>query len=143
MAGCAFVAVPGVALVVRAPWSDLAGVADDAGLWTALRLSLVSSTAATVLAMFFGVPLGWVLARGRFRGRGIVRALALLPLALPPVVAGLALLLAFGRRGVLGDALEAIGVVLPFTLWATVLAQAFVALPFVVLAVEAGVRGVD
>lgn len=137
-----FVALPGVALLVRAPWSDLSGAAGEASLGTAVWLSLVSSVAATALVMVLGVPLGWLLARVTFPGRSVVRALALLPLALPPVVGGLALLLALGRRGLLGAPLEAMGIVLPFTLGAAVLAQAFVALPFVVLAVEAGVRAV-
>lgn len=138
-----FIAVPAVALIVRAPWSDLGGVARDASLGTTLRLSLVSAALATVLALAAGVPLGWLLARVAFRGRAVVRAVALLPLALPPVVGGLALLMAFGRRGLLGEPLEDLGIVLPFTLGAAVLAQAFVALPFVVLAVEAAVRTVD
>lgn len=143
VAGLVFVTIPALALLVRAPWSDLGRVAADASLGTAVRLSLVSSTLATAACLAVGVPLGWLLARVRFRGRWIVRALALLPLALPPVVGGLALLMAFGRRGILGAPLEDLGVVLPFTLAAAVLAQAFVALPFVVLAVEGGVRSVD
>lgn len=141
--GLTFVAVPVAALLVRAPWSSLTTVADDASLLTALRLSLVSAVLATALALGTGVPLGWVLARVPFRGRSLVRAMALVPLALPPVVGGLALLLAFGRRGILGAPLEGLGVILPFTLGAAVLAQAFVAFPFVVLAVEAAVRAVD
>lgn len=143
LVGLAFIALPVLALVVRAPWSDLGTVADDASLTTVLRLSLVSGALATALALATGVPLGWLLARGSFRGRSIVRALALVPLALPPVVGGLALLLAFGRRGLLGAPLEDAGIILPFTLTAAVLAQAFVALPFVVLAVEAAVASVD
>lgn len=141
--GLVFITIPGLTLVVRAPWSDLAGVADDASLGTALRLSLVSAAAATGLSLVVGVPLGWLLARVDFRGRSLVRGVALMPLALPPVVGGLALLLAFGRRGLFGEPLEALGVVLPFTLGAAVLAQTFVALPFVVLAAEGAVRAVD
>lgn len=135
--------LPGAALLLRAPWSELPSAARQGSLGDALWLSLVSSVAASALAVLSGVPLGWLLARGGFRGRALVRAVALLPLALPPVVGGLALLLAFGRRGVLGSALESLGIVLPFTLGAAVLAQAFVALPFVVLAVESGVRAVE
>lgn len=140
--GLAFVAIPVGALAVRVPWSNLGGAAGDASLGTALRLSLLSGVAATALALTLGVPLGWLLARGTFRGRSLVRVAALLPLALPPVVGGLALLMAFGRRGVLGAPLEDLGIVLPFTLTATILAQTFVALPFVVLAVEAAVGAV-
>lgn len=141
--GLGFVALPAVALVVRAPWSSLGSVAGEASLGTALWLSLASSSLATAACLTMGVPLGWVLARVEFPGRSLVRGLALLPLVLPPVVGGLALLLALGRRGLLGEALERLGVVLPFTLGAVVLAQAFVAIPFVVLSVEAGVRAVD
>lgn len=139
----AFVGLPALALAVRAPWAHLGRATRDSGIGDALVLSLESSTLATAVCLVLGIPLGWLLARVAFRGRGIVRGLAVLPLVLPPVVGGLALLLAFGRRGLLGGALDRVGVVLPFTLGAAVLAQAFVALPFVVLAVEASVRGVD
>ncbi len=110
----------------------------------ALRLSLICATAATVLSLFFGVPLAWVLARATFRGRGLVRALVLLPLVLPPVVGGVALLLAFGRRGVVGQYLDAwFGFTLPFTTLGVVVAETFVAMPFLIVTVEGAFRTAD
>jgi molybdate transport system permease protein len=102
----------------------------------AMLLSLRTSLAATALCVLLGVPLAVVLARVRFPGRGALRVLLLLPLVLPPVVAGVALLAAFGRRGLLGGTFEVLGVQVAFTTTAVVLAQTFVALPFLVLAVE-------
>jgi molybdate transport system permease protein len=116
--------------------------APDVG--TALRLSLECSVAAVALSVVLGVPLAWMLARVRFPGQPLVRALVTLPMVLPPVVGGVALLLAFGRRGFVGQALERLtGVTLPFTTAGAVLAEAFVAMPFLVVAVEAGIRQVD
>jgi molybdate transport system permease protein len=117
-------------------------LAPDVG--TALRLSLECSVAAVALSLLLGVPLAWMLARMRFPGQPLVRALVTLPMVLPPVVGGVALLLAFGRRGFVGEALERLtGVTLPFTTAGAVLAEAFVAMPFLVVAVEAGLRQVD
>ena len=111
---------------------------------TALRLSLVCSLWATLLAGGLGLPLAWVLARWEFRGRRIVRAVAVVPLVLPPVVGGVALLLAFGRRGLVGQVLDdALGVTLPFTTAGAVLAEAFVAMPFFVLTAESAFRNAD
>jgi molybdate transport system permease protein len=116
--------------------------APDVG--TALRLSLECSVAAVALSVVLGVPLAWMLARVRFPGQPVVRALVTLPMVLPPVVGGVALLLAFGRRGFVGQALEHLtGVTLPFTTAGAVLAEAFVAMPILVVAVEAGIRQVD
>ena len=140
----AFLALPIVALAVRAPWSDVVDLLTGPGARAALQLSLVCSIAATVLAMLLGVPLAWVVTRVKFPGRRIVRGLAILPLVLPPVVGGVALLLAFGREGVAGGPLDdAFGFRTFGTSLAVVLAEAFVALPFVVLAVESGLRAID
>jgi molybdate transport system permease protein len=109
----------------------------------ALRLSLVTSLCATAVALVLGVPLAWVQARVAYRGRGLVRALTLLPMVLPPVVGGTALLLALGRRGLVGTPLDHVGVHLPFSTAGAVLAEAFVAMPFLVLTVEAGLRSSD
>lgn len=107
----------------------------------ALRLSLLASVLATVLALLLGIPLAWVLARVDFRGKSALRALVMLPLVLPPVVAGLALLAAFGRRGLIGRYLESwFSISIPFTTAAVVLAETFIAMPFLVLAVESGMR---
>jgi molybdate transport system permease protein len=140
----AFQTLPHVALVVRAPWRDLPGDLAAPGVLTALRLSLECSLGALAISLVFGVPLAWLLARVHFRGRNVVRALVLLPMVLPPVVGGVALLLAFGRNGLVGQWLDrALGVTLPFTTAGAMLAETFVAMPFLVIAVEAGIRGTD
>ncbi len=140
----AFFVLPLVGLLYRAPWQTALGDLTAPEAVTALRLSLVVSFAATALALLLGVPLAWVYARVPFPGRDIVRALTTLPMILPPVVGGVALLFAFGRRGLFGQALEAMfGIRLPFTTAGAVLAATFVAMPFLVLTVEAGLRSMD
>jgi molybdate transport system permease protein len=110
----------------------------------ALRLSLLTASLATVVCLLLGVPLAWVLARGAFPGRRLVRALVTVPLVLPPVVGGVALLLVFGRRGLVGEWLDAtFGFSLPFTTAGVVVAEAFVAMPFLVISVEGALRGAD
>jgi len=104
----------------------------------------VTSLSATALSILLGVPLAMVYARARFRGLRVVRALTTLPMVLPPVVGGVALLVAFGRRGIVGQFLDsAFGIRIPFTTAAAVLAATFVAMPFLVLTVEAGLRSMD
>ena len=140
----AFLVLPLVALLVRAPWRDLPAELVGAGVGPALRLSLLAATSATAVCLVLGVPLAWVLARTDFPGRRLVRALVTVPLVLPPVVGGVALLLLLGRRGLVGQYLDAwFGITLPFTTPAVVIAEAFVALPFLVLAVEGALRGAD
>jgi len=141
--GVAFVVMPLVGLLSRAPWQTAVGDLGTPEAATALRLSIVVSLAATALALGLGVPLAWVYARVAFPGRDIVRALTTLPMILPPVVGGVALLFAFGRRGLFGPALDAIGIRLPFTTAGAILAATFVAMPFLVLTVEAGLRSMD
>ena len=139
-----FLLLPVVGLLVRTPWTTLLDVLTRPDSLTALRLSLVCASLATVLCVVFGVPLAWVLARGQFPGRGLLRALVIVPLVLPPVVGGVALFTALGRRGLLGRPLdEAFGITLPFTTAAVVVAEAFVAMPFLVIAVEGALRGSD
>jgi molybdate transport system permease protein len=106
----------------------------------ALRLSLVCSVGAVAVSVLLGVPLAFLLARVAFPGRNLVRALTTLPMVFPPVVGGVALLLAFGRRGLVGQWL---GITLPFTTAGAILAEAFVAMPFLVITVEAGLRAMD
>jgi molybdate transport system permease protein len=140
----AFFALPLAGLLQRAPWSELGDQLSDPAVREALRLSLVCSLGATALAIVFGVPLAWVLARVEFPGRRVARALVLLPMILPPVVGGVALFLAFGRRGLVGQYLdEWIGLRLPFTTLGAIVAEAFVAMPFLVITVEAGLRSMD
>jgi molybdate transport system permease protein len=110
----------------------------------ALRLSVQTASLATVVCLLLGVPLAWLLARAEFPGRRVVRALVTVPLVLPPVVGGIALLLVFGRRGIVGAWLYAtFGITVPFTTTAVVMAEAFVAMPFLVVAVEGALRGAD
>lgn len=139
-----FFALPLIGLIWRAPWSRAADyVADDSTL-TALKLSLVCSLWATVLSIVFGVPLAWVLARSSFPGRSVVRALCTLSMVLPPVVGGVALFFALGRRGLVGQYLDRwFDVQLPFTTAGVVVAQTFVAMPFLIVTVEAALRQLD
>jgi molybdate transport system permease protein len=142
--GALFLAVPLVGLVGRAPWRALPDLLTDPSVVQALRLSLVSATAATAIALVLGIPLAWVLARVHLPGTVLLRATITLPLVLPPVVGGVALLMVFGRRGLLGRYLEEwTGYSLPFTTAAVVLAETFVAMPFLVLTVEGAFRGAD
>ncbi|MDP9070386.1 MAG: ABC transporter permease [Actinomycetota bacterium] len=137
-------ALPLAGLLWRAPWSDAWGELTDPRVLTTLRLSLVTTLAATAVSCLLGMPLAWVQARVVYRGRALVRALTTLPMVVPPVVGGVALLLAFGRRGLVGQWLDrGFGVRLPFTLAGAVLAEAFVAMPFFVVTVEAGLRSMD
>jgi molybdate transport system permease protein len=142
--GLLFLVLPLGGLLVRAPWRTLPERLAQPGILAALELSLETASLATVLCVVFGVPLAWLLARVEFRGRGLVRALVTVPLVLPPVVGGIALLLVLGRRGLLGQWLDsAFGVTLPFTTSGVVVAEAFVAMPFLVIAVEGALRGAD
>jgi molybdate transport system permease protein len=143
-AGVAFLGVPLVALLARTPWSDFLTRLTEPAVLDALRLSMVTSLAAVAVVTAVGIPLAWALARVEFPGRTVVRAFVIVPLVLPPVVGGVALLSAFGRRGVVGAPLyDAFGVSLPFTTPAVVVAHAFVSLPFFVLAVEGALRATD
>ncbi|SCL33922.1 molybdate transport system permease protein [Micromonospora rhizosphaerae] len=142
--GLLFLVLPLVGLLARAPWTTLPQRLTQPGVLTALRLSLQTATIATLVCVALGVPLAWLLARVEFPGRRLVRALVTVPLVLPPVVGGVALLLVFGRRGLLGSWLDAtFGLTLPFTTTGVVLAEAFVAMPFLVIAVEGALRGAD
>jgi molybdate transport system permease protein len=148
LAAIAFLVLPLAGLVQRAPWSDLGSVLRDPEVGQALQLSLWTSTLSTLLCLVLGVPLAWLLARSPFPGRSLVRALVTLPMVLPPVVGGAALLYSLGRRSPIGSWLEdALGVRLAFSTPGVVLAQSFVALPFLVItvqgALEAGDRGLE
>ena len=133
--------LPLVGLLQRAPWSSLPSLLGEPEVLEALRVSLVVSLSATVACVVLGLPLAFVLARRRLRFPRIVRAVVMLPMVLPPVVAGTALLFALGRRGLVGQWLDSwFGVSLPFTTAGAVVAAAFVALPFFVVTVEAALR---
>jgi molybdate transport system permease protein len=137
------VALPLAALLGRTPWTRLPELLTTPGVRAALWLSLRCSLGAVALTLLLGIPLAWVLARSSLPGRRLVRALVTVPLVLPPVVGGVALLLAFGRRGVLGPLLVETGTVPAFTPYGVVLAEAFVALPFLVLTVEGALSALD
>ncbi|WP_327121918.1 molybdate ABC transporter permease subunit [Streptomyces sp. NBC_01341] len=142
--GLAFLLLPLAALLVRAPWRSLPEQLTSPEVWDALQLSLICASAATAVSVVLGVPLAWLLARTEFPGRGFVRALVTLPLVLPPVVGGVALLLALGRNGIVGQWLDAwFGITLPFTTAGVVVAESFVALPFLVISVEGTLRAAD
>ncbi|MEI6402983.1 MAG: ABC transporter permease [Actinomycetota bacterium] len=139
-----FFALPLAGLLWRTPWSSAWRYLSDEAALTALRLSLVCSLWATALSVLFGVPLAWLLARVEFPGRSAVRALCTLSMVLPPVVGGVALFFALGRRGVVGQYLDRwFDLRLPFTTAGVVVAQTFVAMPFLVVTVEAALRQLD
>jgi molybdate transport system permease protein len=142
--GVIFFLLPLIGLLARTPWNDLIGLLASDVVVDALALSAIASVAAVTISTIIGVPLAWMLARVDFRGRSFVRGLVLLPLVLPPVVGGAALLFALGRRGVVGEPLyEATGLVLPFSIWGVVVAVTFVSMPFLVLTVEGALRNLD
>lgn len=138
--GGLFVILPVVAMALRVEWPRFLPLVTSASAHSALLLSLRTSVAATLLCVLVGVPMALVLARTSFPGQQIVRSLVLLPLVLPPVVGGIALLYTFGRRGLLGGTFDALGIDIAFSTTAVVLAQAFVALPFLVLSLEGALR---
>lgn len=139
-----FVLLPLAALVVRA--------AGDGDLWArlgtpfvlnALRLSLITSTVTLIIALVLGVPAAYLLARTRFPGHRFLTVLVEVPMVLPPTVAGVGLLVAFGRRGIFGDWLASAGIEVPFTTGAVILAQLFVSAPFLVRSLQAGFESID
>ncbi|MEU9858306.1 ABC transporter permease [Streptomyces sp. NPDC047974] len=140
--GVAFLALPLVGILVRTEWSELVGHLGSPGTVEALKLSLLVSFWALGLSLLLGVPLAWLLARVPFPGKAFVRSLVLLPMVLPPTVGGVALLLAFGRRGLLGPWLEStFGITFPFHTSGAVLAATFVAMPFLVISLEGALGG--
>ncbi len=138
--GAAFVLLPLVAIVTKVDWANFLDLITSDASRDALLLSLRTSTASTVLCIVIGVPMAMVLARTQFRGQSLVRSLVLLPLVLPPVVGGLALLYTFGRRGLLGSTLEVLDLRIAFSTIAVVMAQTFVSLPFLVVSLEGSLR---
>ena len=140
----ALVATPVVSLLWRVPWSRMPSLLTEQVVRDALLLSLLSSVLAAFVAVTVGIPVALLLSRMEGVLASVTRALIMLPMVLPPVVGGAALLFAFGRKGTLGSALEEVtGLVLPYSLGGVVLANAFVALPFVVLTIEGSLRSLD
>lgn len=138
--GIAFILIGPLAVLVRMPWSGFFSTISAPESIEALRLSVVTATISTALCLVFGVPMAVVFARWENRMIRVLRAFVLLPLVLPPVVGGLALLYALGRHGIVGRHLDAAGITIGFTTTAVVVAQTFVALPFLVIAVEGALR---
>lgn len=142
--GATFLLLPLLGLLVRAPWRGLPHILADETVRQALLLSLLSATAATAVAVVLGVPLAWVLARSTGRASALLRGLVTLPLVLPPVVGGVALLLVLGRTGLVGRWLDSwFGFTLPFTTTGVVVAETFVAMPFLVVTLESAFRSAD
>lgn len=140
----AFLLAPLVGLLAETPWASLPAQLGKPRVLDALRLSLLTATVSTVVCLLCGVPLAWLLARGELPGRKLIRTLVTVPLTLPPVVGGVALLLVFGREGLVGRYLDAwLGVSLPFSTAGVVAAQTFVAMPFLVVTVDGALRGAD
>jgi molybdate transport system permease protein len=139
-----FLVLPLVGLVVRAPWADAGAVLTSEAALQALQLSMITSTISVIIVVLVGIPLAWLLARPSLPGAAVLRALITIPLVLPPVVGGVALFTVLGRSGLLGRPLyELTGFAFPFTPYAVILAQVFVALPFLVLSVEGALRAAD
>jgi len=140
----AFLVIPLIALLWQAPWGSFGAILTSPTALDALRLSLITSVIATAFAAVVGIPLAWLLAREVLPATNVLRAFVLVPLLLPPVVSGVALLVAFGRRGAVGQFLySTFGVQLPFTTAGVVLAEAFVAMPFLVITLEGAFRSLD
>ncbi|WP_342372940.1 ABC transporter permease [Propioniciclava soli] len=139
-AALAFLTLPLLGIPLRVAWADLPALLTTPAALDALGLSLVTCLAATVVSVLLGLPLALLLARSDGPLAGVVRTLVTLPMVLPPVVAGLALLITFGRRGTVGAPLSALGIEIGFTTLAVVLAQVFVAMPYLVTSVEGAVR---
>ena len=140
--GALFLVLPLAAMLSRVEWGSFFELISSDSSVAALKLSLRTSSASTVLCVLFGVPLAMVLARTTFPGQQLLRSLVLLPLVLPPVVGGIALLYTFGRRGLLGHTFEVLGIQVAFSTTAVVMAQTFVALPFLVVSLEGALRTV-
>ncbi len=139
--GAGLLVLPIIGLVLRAPLSTFGSLLTAPATLSALWLSVWTSTASTAVCVLLGVPLSWVLARAQFRFKSLLRGILLTPLVVPPVVAGVALLSAFGRNGFLGAPLrDGFGLSIPYTSIAVVLAHSFVAMPFFILSTEEGFR---
>ena len=136
--------LPLIGLISRTPFSELGDLVFSETVLDALRISIITSLIAALISVILGVPLAWLIARVDFPGVNILRAIVTLPMVLPPVVGGAALLFALGRRGLVGEPLnDATGLLLPFSIWGVVLANVFVAMPFLVVTVEGALRNVD
>jgi molybdate transport system permease protein len=135
-----FIVLPLAAMATRIDWTEFVSLITSGSSVAALKLSLRTSAASTAVCIVLGVPMALVLARVSFRGQGLLRSLILLPLVLPPVVGGIALLYTFGREGLLGHTMDVLGIQVAFSTAAVVIAQSFVALPFLIISLEGSLR---
>jgi molybdate transport system permease protein len=140
LAGALFILAPLLAILLKIDWAQFISLITSESSLAAMALSLKTATASTVVCVLVGAPMALVLARGNFPGLRALRALVLLPLVLPPVVGGIALLYTFGRQGLLGHQLDVLGIQIAFSTTAVVLAQSFVSLPFLVISLEGALR---
>lgn len=138
--GLAFLVLPLLAMLTRVNWTEFPSLVTSESSLAALKLSLSTAAISTLICLILGLPLALLLARVSFPGRAAVRVLILLPLVLPPVVSGIALLYTFGRRGLVGEHLEVFGIQIAFSTVAVILAQTFVSLPFLVITIEGALR---
>ena len=142
--GFLFLFVPTLALLVRMPWSDLRGLLAGTGAVEALRLSLITATASLGVSLLLGLPLALLFARSRLPGLGLLRTIVLIPLVFPPVAGGVVLFLSLGRRGIIGEHLDTwFGYTIPFTLTGVIVANTFVAMPYLILTMEGAFRNSD
>ena len=142
--GFALLAIPFVGLAQRTPWSSFVQIATEETVIRSISLSMIIATSSACICLILGIPLGWILAKVEFRGLKIVRAVVLLPMVLPPVAGGTALLFALGRKGFIGEKLNSwFGITLPFTTAGAIIAATFVALPFFVLSIESSATELD
>lgn len=138
-----FLGIPLIALLISESPDLIWAALQETETLQAIQISILTTCVSTFLAVLFGLPVAYILARVPFRGRGILETLVTLPTVLPPVVAGIALLLAFGRMGLVGHYLNLLGITIPFTTSAVILAQIFVAAPFFVNSARAGLAQLD
>ncbi|MGP6169774.1 ABC transporter permease [Microbacterium sp. A204] len=141
--GAVLLLLPFIALIARLDWSEMATAIVSPEAQQALGLSLLTASIATIICVVLGIPLAMLIARSSAGPAAVLRTLTTLPLVLPPLVGGIALLSLLGRNGLLGGALDVVGIRIPFTTTAVVIAQAFVALPFLVISVEGALRTID
>ncbi len=138
-----FLAVPLASLLIHEPIARLWDAIQQPDVFQALQLSLITTTISTLFSILFGLPVAYLLARVQFPGRKVLETLVTMPTVLPPVVAGVALLLTFGRFGLIGHYLNLVGITLPFTTVAVVMAQTFIAAPFLINSTKAGLEQLD
>lgn len=141
--GLLFFLIPVIALFARLPWPQAPEIISSPEIWDALRLSIMISTAAVLLSLIYGFPIAWVMTRYRTQWTRVIRIIVLLPMVLPPIVGGVALLAAFGINSPVGSLLDLVGVRLPFTTAGAVLAATFVSAPFMIISLESGMRTLE